>query len=79
MESSVTELKGIGAKTERLLNRIGVYTVKDILLYFPRDYIRYKAPVPPGEVTAEGVYAVTARVAGMPLLKRAGGMELVQA
>lgn len=79
MESSVTELKGIGAKTEKLLNRIGVYTIKDILLYFPRDYIRYKAPVPPGEVTAEGVYAVTARVAGMPLLKRAGGMELVQA
>ncbi len=79
LESSVTELKGIGAKTEKLMNRIGVYTIKDILLYFPRDYIRYKEPIKPGEICQEGMYAVMGQVAGTPLLKKTGRMELVQA
>ena len=79
LESSVTELKGIGAKTEKLMNRIGVYTIKNILLYFPRDYIRYQKPVKPEEVSSEGILAVIGRVAGMPLLKRTGRMDLVQA
>ena len=79
LESSVTELKGIGKKTEQLMNRIGVYTIKDILLYFPRDYICYKEPVKPKEVSSEGIFAVVGQVAGVPLLKRTGRMDLVQA
>lgn len=78
LDSKVTAIKGIGSKTEKLLNRIGVYTVKDILLYFPKDYIRYQQPAAPYEITSEGIYAVAARVAAVPFLKRTGRMELVQ-
>ena len=33
LESPITEVKGIGVKTEKLMNKIGVYTVGDILLH----------------------------------------------
>ncbi len=36
--SSIGVLKGIGAKTEQLFHNLGVYTVGDILLHYPRDY-----------------------------------------
>lgn len=35
LNSPVREIKGIGAKTEQLFQQLGVYTVGDILLYFP--------------------------------------------
>ncbi len=79
LESSITAIKGIGAKTEKLMNRIGVYTVKDILLYFPRDYIQYQDPVRPEEIACEGVYAVIGKILSVPVLKRTNRMELVQA
>ena len=36
--SSLREIKGVGEKTEQLFQKIGVYTVRDILLHFPRGY-----------------------------------------
>lgn len=38
--SGIGELKGIGVKTEQLFHNLGVYTVGDILLHYPRDYER---------------------------------------
>ena len=36
--SYVHELKGVGPKAEEALNKAGIYTILDLLLYFPRDY-----------------------------------------
>lgn len=36
--SSIGALKGIGAKTEQLFHNLGVYTIGDILLHYPKDY-----------------------------------------
>lgn len=35
-DSSITEIKGIGEKTKKLFEKMGVYTVGDILLHFPQ-------------------------------------------
>ncbi len=78
LESLITEIKGIGAKTEKLMNKIGVYTVGDILLHYPRDYVKFKEPVKPGEISGEGIYAVLGRVMNAPVLKRTNRMEIVQ-
>ena len=40
-DSSITEIKGIGEKTKKLFEKMGVYTVGDILLHFPRDYVKF--------------------------------------
>ena len=39
--SAISEVKGIGAKTEELFHKLGVYTVGDILLHYPRTYVRF--------------------------------------
>lgn len=78
LESPITEIKGIGSKTEKLMNRIGVYTVGDILLHYPRDYIKFKEPIKPSEILSEGTYAVVGKVLSMPVLKRTNRMEIVQ-
>ena len=34
----ITSIKGIGDKTAKLFEKISVYTVRDLLDHFPRDY-----------------------------------------
>jgi len=36
--SPVTEIKYVSEKYEKLLNKLGIFTVKDLLTYFPRGY-----------------------------------------
>ncbi len=39
LNSSVQYLKGIGPKRFEALNELGIHTVRDLLYYFPRDYL----------------------------------------
>ena len=41
LDSQIRELKGVGEKTETLFQNLGVYTVRDILLHFPREYHKF--------------------------------------
>lgn len=38
LKHSVTKLKGIGPKKAALLEKVGIYTLEDMLLHYPRDY-----------------------------------------
>lgn len=42
---NITELKGIGEKTALNFNRLSVYTVSDLVGFYPRDYDVYHEPV----------------------------------
>lgn len=48
--SSIGVLKGIGAKTEQLFHNLGVYTIGDILLHYPRDYEKLPPITPLSEL-----------------------------
>ena len=50
LKSKISTLKGVGEKTEKLLNRLGIYTIGDLLEYYPRNYDIYEEPVFPEEV-----------------------------
>ena len=41
----ITSLKGIGEKTARLFHRLDIYTLKDLLHHFPRNYESFGPPV----------------------------------
>ena len=34
----IGSLKGVGPKLKEKLNKCGIFTILDLLLYFPRDY-----------------------------------------
>lgn len=38
LDQSVQYVKGVGPKRAELLERLGIYTIRDLLFYFPRDY-----------------------------------------
>jgi len=42
LERSVTTLKGVGEKTEEQLNHLNIYTIRDLLYYFPFRYNIHK-------------------------------------
>ncbi|MEW9094018.1 MAG: ATP-dependent DNA helicase RecG [Clostridiaceae bacterium] len=41
--SNVSCIKGVGPKTKKILEDCGIYTIMDLLLYFPRDYKEYNS------------------------------------
>ena len=43
MMKPLRSLKGVGDKTEKLFQKIGVITTEDLLEYFPRNYDAYEA------------------------------------
>lgn len=45
LEREIQYLKGVGEKRARLFNRIGVFTVGDLLRYYPRAYQDFSSPV----------------------------------
>ncbi len=42
-EQDVTYVKGVGPKVAYLLNKLGIYTVFDLINYFPRKHIDYSS------------------------------------
>ena len=42
--SDLLSVKGIGEKTVKLFHKLEIYTVRDLLYYFPRDYEKFEEP-----------------------------------
>lgn len=51
---NITELKGIGPQNEKLLNGIGIFTVEELLYYFPTGYNFYKYYAAPENINESG-------------------------
>ena len=68
LSDNVRNIKGIGEKTVKLLEKLDVYTVSDLLFHFPRDYDDFAMPMPAKSaeegkvITVEGsISRITAR------------------
>ena len=62
--SKVSELKGIGEKTEKLFQKLNIYTIGDLLRYYPRSYEIYEESIPI-ETAEEGkVVTITGNIYG---------------
>lgn len=77
LDSPIRQVKGIGAKTEELFMKTGVYTIRDILLYFPRDYEKYPEVVDADEVIPDRKNAVVVKVNKKPSMVPNSRMQLV--
>ena len=76
-EDSIETIKGIGAKTAALFHKLNVYTVGDLLRYYPRRYDLYEEPVTLAETDETGQSTIGAVLVEPLRLVRAGRMELV--
>ncbi|MCI8892634.1 MAG: ATP-dependent DNA helicase RecG [Eubacterium sp.] len=76
LTTPIQGVKGVGAKTEQLFQKMGVYTIGDILLRFPREYTRFPAPVEISEAVAGKKQAVILRVEAPVIVKRTRSMQI---
>ena len=49
-QSPLTALKGIGEKTARVFAKAGIFTLEDLLEYYPRSYDSFQEPVMPSSL-----------------------------
>lgn len=75
----VEELKGVGEKTAKLFNKLGVYTLGDILLFFPRAYKDYKEPVYALEAELGSVCAVKGYIKTPAFVRKTRSMDITTA
>ena len=64
--SPVDSIKGVGEKTTKLLNKLGVYTIEDILLFFPRTYLVYPLPCTPDKDMVNSLISISGRIKNAP-------------
>lgn len=77
--SPITEIKGIGEKTQKSFAKMGVYTVGDILLHFPRNYVKFPEITDIDELNSVNEsqdYAIHAVIRKAPLVKNTGRMQI---
>lgn len=74
---SIDTLKGIGEKTGKLFQKVGVVTVDDLLGYYPRAYDAYEEPSAIGELKSERVMAVAGMLYKTPDVKRYSHIQVV--
>lgn len=62
--SKITSLKGIGEKTAALFQRLGIYTLGDLIRYYPRSYDVYEKPISISDVEEGKTVTITGTVFG---------------
>ena len=64
--SNIDSIKGVGEKTTKLFNKLGVYTIEDILLFFPRTYLVYPKPSTPDKDSVDSLISIAGRLKNSP-------------
>ncbi len=64
MNNSIGTIKGIGQKSQELFHKIGIYTIRDLLDYYPRTYDVYDMPVSISLLEEGYTMAVEGRIMG---------------
>ena len=62
MSAFLRELKGVGEKTEKLFQKLGIITTDDLLHYYPRNYDIYKSLEEIGSLKENSVAAIRATI-----------------
>lgn len=78
-QTSLRQVKGVGDKTEKLFQKLGVYTVGDILLHFPRTYQEYPEICEVSEALLGQMVAFVGRLRTPALTRRGKRMEITVA
>ena len=77
MAKLLRELKGVGEKTEKLFQKIGITTTDDLLHYYPRNYDSYEAPEEIGSLKENSVVSVRGTVTAGVYVNRIRNLQVI--
>ena len=75
-QSKIHELKGIGEKTEKLFHKLNLYTVGDLVHYYPRSYEIYEKATPISELSDGMIATVTGTIYGKVQQSNAKNLQI---
>ena len=64
VSTEISSLKGVGPKLNEKLNKCGIFTILDLLLYFPKDYEFIRGNTPFEEIDGEEKQILSCTVRG---------------
>ena len=76
---SIETLKGIGEKTAKLFEKVGIRTIDDLLHYYPRGYDTYGEPKAIGELSEDETGTVEGFLKSGATGVHVNGLSIVQA
>lgn len=78
-QTSIKEIKGVGEKTQRLFEKVDIYTVGDLIRYYPRGYDVYEEAIPISEVEEGHIQTVSGAVFGKVQVSGTRNMQVTTA
>ena len=78
-DQSIETLKGIGEKTAKLFEKVGIRTIDDLLHYYPRGYDTYGEPKAIGELSEDETGTVEGFLKSGATGVYVNGLSIVQA
>ncbi len=76
-DTSITALKGVGEKTQKLFAKLNIRTIGDLLAAYPRDYELFHEPVKIERAAPGEICAVYGAVCGIPNEKRVRNLSIL--
>jgi ATP-dependent DNA helicase RecG len=70
-------IKGIGEKTERDFNKMGLLTVEDIIRHYPRAYDVFEAPIPITDIVEGKIVSIEASVISTIQVKQVRNLKIL--
>ncbi len=75
--SDITNIKGIGEKTAKLFNKLSVFTVEDLISFYPRDYEDYRPITAIANKKADRLFTFEGFIGRAPVMKQVGKLKLL--
>lgn len=75
----VIQLKGVGEKTAKIFEKMGISTVGDLIRFYPRDYEKFQEVIPLQEVKKGEICAVRVRIMGNITVKKVRNLTILSA
>lgn len=73
----IDSLKGIGAKTAALFEKLKVYTIEDLIKFYPRNYLSYEEPMDIGDAEIGKRVTIQASIQSYVNIKKIRSLTLV--
>lgn len=76
-KTPLRELKGVGEKTEKLFQKIGITTAEELLRYYPRTYDVYEEPVEIASAEEEKTVSIRVTVATSIYINQVRNLQIL--
>ena len=79
LNDSIRTIKGIGGKSEKLFNKLEIYTVEELLCFYPREYDIFGKIEPISQVAEGNVVIIHVSLREYPKTMVSGGLKITRA